>query len=152
MIGKRKRESAARAPFRASPEVFEADNGDDTQSHDIFRKHFEAKFKALPFSTESVVNDAEGSETEDGGTSDGHSDWEGLSDAEDDPPVVEVVHVANELQDHEVADKARAKAFMVRCISSYFNSGQLTCSTVITSSARPFYSGNEEGTEDERRT
>ena len=84
---------------------------------DIFRRHFEAAFTPLP-ETENdkenndVVND---DMTEASDTGSEVSQWSGLSESGEDPPIVEVV-------DHAVAGngnvdefhRARLKAFMVR--------------------------------------
>lgn len=115
MIGKRKRDSVVYTPSRLSSKSSAAAQDTDSKSHDIFRKHFEASFRALLVPPEQEANNLEERDAIDGGTNDQASDWNGLSDAEEHPAVVEVVHYAKEIQDHEgKLDKARAKAFMVK--------------------------------------
>jgi len=94
MIGKRKREFAV-ASHQTARDAQEDQNGglDDSsvRDQDVFRRHFEAAFEPLPDVENEVPQDDKELEGLPSQSDAEESDWEGLSDAGEQTPEVQVV-------------------------------------------------------------
>lgn len=124
MPGKRKRDTTVvsrtveEEDREPSPDVADS-------SHDIFRRYFESRFEPLePIpvknsqssqSTTAINEDEDEDENEDT-----DSEWDGISEENDDSPQVEVVeHMdTRNMTDNMLVDKKSRKAFMVRLTHS----------------------------------
>ncbi|KAJ5105019.1 hypothetical protein NUU61_002366 [Penicillium alfredii] len=113
MTGKRKRDTSvvSRTATTDSPSPPPADNGQD-----IFRKYFEAQFEPLdlPASRTAQVaeSDDENDEDKDEASATG-SDWDGLSEENDENPVEVVEHKEARSKPGDRMDKKARKAFML---------------------------------------
>lgn len=113
MLGKRKRDTQI---VSKTKDVASADNTSpsvNSDAGDVFRRHFEAMFAPLPEPTPEKVLESDQEESE--GASE-VSEWSGLSQFDNDLPVVEVVDYGTAQNEHDVDEfhRARQKAFMVR--------------------------------------
>lgn len=111
-LGKRKRVSRAELeqPSRSASPSSDSDGSDGEDMQAIFRRAFEAKFKPLPVEhkkpkIEDLVDEDEDDHSEKG---DG-SDWDGISDEDDD---VEVVEFKDSRLERDEDERAEMKAFM----------------------------------------
>lgn len=113
MLGKRKRDTQVVSRSKngsnasSSPPLANIDAGD------VFRRHFEAMFIPLPESKSEQTMESEDEQSDDASEV---SEWSGLSESDNDLPIVEVVDYAT-VQNGEDSDefhRARQKAFMVR--------------------------------------
>jgi hypothetical protein len=108
-LGKRKRE-VAQNNIEASKDSSEDEKLSDAQ--ELFRRHFESKFKPLPIAkkptkvVEEVLEDEDSDEN-----ADEDSDWDGISEEEGNS--VEVVVHADTQANTAKMSKEEIKAFMV---------------------------------------
>lgn len=116
MLGKRKRDTQIVSKRKPEPNVEATQPGANIDAGDIFRRHFEATFAPLPESESDDEIEIAGVEDEGSDEASEVSDWSGLSQSEDDMPVVEVVDYATAQNGHDADEfhRARQKAFMVR--------------------------------------
>jgi hypothetical protein len=108
-LGKRKRPAVEQAAKKRESAKASSDPGedDDAAMQDIFRKHFEAKFKPLP----AIQKPKEPEVPSKDNLSESEEDWSGFSEEEDEVLVVEHSE-ANTARD--ITEKFEAKAFLVR--------------------------------------
>lgn len=121
MPGKRKRETAVISRTTEEGENRELSPDVAESSHDIFRRYFENRFEPLepfpdkgPPSTQPTTAMSEDEDEDE----DADSEWDGISDENDDSPQVEVVeHTGSRnVTDNMLVDKKARKAFMVGSI------------------------------------
>ncbi|KAE8145238.1 hypothetical protein BDV25DRAFT_165088 [Aspergillus avenaceus] len=115
MVGKRKRDAhVVSRPTTSDKEVTPTSTANDN-SHDIFRKFFEAQFEPLEVPGGSIARDGESendSDTDSNVESDSGLEWTGISEEADEDNRVEVVeHLDSTLAEGPMDKKAR-KAFM----------------------------------------
>lgn len=111
-LGKRKRsqptEPSDKTTQSSSPSL---DSDEDTRTlQDIFRRHFEAKFKPLPLEKPHASEPVGEDQDEDVDSTDEDAEWSGFSDEED----VEVVEHSHDTFSTTAHDRHDLKAFMVR--------------------------------------
>ena len=115
MIGKRKRETSV---MLRSTKTEESSPPPAENAQDIFRKYFEAQFEPLdlPSAQQSDDDDSDDNEEYDGdeASEPEKSDWDGLSEEDEDDNLVEVIEYkdAQIAADDEMDKKAR-KALLV---------------------------------------
>lgn len=121
MVGKRKRETAV---VSRSIKTKEASPPPANDAQDIFRKYFEAQFEPIEADVPSK-RDAEQAESgdehiddDDDEISEPDSDWDGVSESDEDN-VVEVVEHKDASFD-DLMDKKARKAFMVNHHKPHF--------------------------------
>ena len=107
MLGKRKRRERVSSPsdVTESPE-----DGDSPDLHSLFRQHFEANFK--PLEDLRLPQAPQGNPMATPDPSEPNSDWEGLSDTDND--LVEVVEHAIPRSSTPELTKKDVKNFMVK--------------------------------------
>ncbi|KAL2013544.1 hypothetical protein VTN00DRAFT_1069 [Thermoascus crustaceus] len=119
MPGKRKRETAVVSRTTEEGENREPSPDVAESSHDIFRRYFESRFEPLepipdkrsPSTQPTTAMSEDGDEDED---ENADSEWDGISEQNDDSPQVEVVeHTGSRnVTDNMLVDKKARKAFM----------------------------------------
>jgi hypothetical protein len=104
-LGKRKRRAGDSTKV-SCPKNTEEEIAFDQDAQEIFRRHFEAQFKPLPEIKKpvSVVEETEEQKVDE------ESDWNGISDDEDDVQVVEHTDAHARMA---AMSKEQLKAFMV---------------------------------------
>ncbi len=115
MLGKRKRATQVVSRREQSAENDEGSATPLIDSYAIFRQHFEATFAPLPEQQPDKDRLQDEYDEDDSGTESEVSEWSGLSESDNDLPVVEVEEPA--LAEGGTGDqfhRARQKAFMVR--------------------------------------
>lgn len=118
MLGKRKREVAvAIAPMHGSQKDEQLSTAPSTTGRDIFRKYFEATFEPLPPSQPEAPSLLE--DEEEAQLSEDESEWQGISDTEQEKATVEIIHhrAVEDAGEHTELQRQRYKSFMV----SYHN-------------------------------
>jgi hypothetical protein len=130
-LGKRKRPNgdAIRPASENSSNSDSENDQDQRRIQEIFRQHFEAKFKPLPTSQPDKTIEENEVELENSGE---EEEWSGLSSTEENG-VLEVDHTNTSTSTTE-RDKDEWKSFMVRHFASKFFSlnCQLTVSVIQT--------------------
>jgi hypothetical protein len=111
MLGKRKR----RTPRKERKGESEESDTEELDAQEIFRRHFEAQFKPLPATQKSLKPADEELEDE----SEDDSDWDGISDEEEN--AVQVVEHTEAQARTAAMSKEELKSFMVFAIP--FSSG-----------------------------
>lgn len=104
-LGKRKRRTEEKAI--ASRDESSQSESEELDPQEIFRRHFEAQFKPLPVVQKAPVYVESESDNESGD----ESNWDGISDEEEDG--VQVVEHANEASRVGAMSKEELKKFMV---------------------------------------
>jgi hypothetical protein len=116
MIGKRKRDTAVASRSSKTEDEEQASTVPDTSAaHDLFRKFFEAQFEPLELPGGQINREQESQEDEQD-YSDGlesGSEWDGVSEEEEDNQVEVVEYQDRTTKDKEIQDKKARKAFMV---------------------------------------
>jgi hypothetical protein len=107
MLGKWKRDTIVipRESAEESPNKIVPGNGD---SQDLFRQHFEARFKPLEEALTRVENPLLTCLDEDSG-----SEWDGISDRDTRQTAEVIEHLASSHKTQVVSDKQARKEFMV---------------------------------------
>lgn len=108
-LGKRKRRQAREVPVTLDSHV--SDDEEDRQAlQDIFRKHFEAKYKPLPLIEKKaaieLLNDLSVSEEDD------EDEWSGFSG--DEQTTVQIVQHVDITETQEETNKRELREFLVR--------------------------------------
>jgi hypothetical protein len=124
VLGKRKRvtETENKSSSRKTLDAVGIPDGSDNEEQDerglkeIFRRHFEARFKPLEVQrvdAEAKGSSEDGDEDEDDDAKNGEDVWEGFESGDEDIVTV-VEHGARVEDDTQRLDKQELKAFMVR--------------------------------------
>lgn len=138
-LGKRKRPSGTVRAAQSEDIKNGSDDLDDQRRvQEIFKKHFEARYKPLPV---EKINEPDLDEQSDVPSSDDEA-WSGFS-SEEEPPVVEVDH-ANSIDVKPGSSKDEWKAFMVHRIC-LFGFTTLTWLTVFKASSGAAEQHRKEG-------